>query len=402
MGARGDGVFHFLMNDYGMTSNATAAWLPVLSSTRLAAADFNGATWYFEIVASNQNAATPYNVLLIDGAGTTKASITVPANATARTRYRSAAFTLTAGESTYGVRMPQTAALDQIYVPAASLVLRCDDASKLVSEFPLSLQDRLSQINGAEGSIAGNGAVTRWDNPNFDGYPADRKYFPIFLWTAGDWSTVASLQWELIYQINAGGGTITFSLWDLTAGAAVASQAFSGSTANAPVLWTGDLSPSILTSGHEYELRGQYAGSDIAFLYKSRLRIRLNGFKRAQAWLVASKPTATNTATTDHARPLLETSGYPVGTQFYFETTAAISAPNPQHTSELFDAGAATSGTAGATVASTYLVPIATRARYRSTALPLTERHYVLRHQRASGSTILQTTLAAILAKIGA
>lgn len=111
------------------------------------AGDYDGATFYFEVVAVNSNASTAYSPVLYDQTnGTDRASVSVAASTTTAKRLRSSSFTPASGNVEYRVKLPQTAVASQLKVYVARVVVVQVDATKTVLYRPL--------MNGAPGGAS--------------------------------------------------------------------------------------------------------------------------------------------------------------------------------------------------------------------------------------------------------
>lgn len=127
------------MMDEGDSSSSTELILLPRSYLYLDSDDYDGATYTFEIVAINTNLITAYDVDLydVDGAAV-KATITVPADTSLPTRFRSGSWTpADATNRTYGVRLAQTADADHLKVYVARIIVTQVNATKTRIQIPL-------------------------------------------------------------------------------------------------------------------------------------------------------------------------------------------------------------------------------------------------------------------------
>ncbi len=395
-----DSLFAFEMLDYGLTSAIAASGFPypfVLSTLRLDAADFDGDLWYFEIVATNNHASISYNVLLIDGAGATKATIAVPANVTAPTIYRSASFALTAAESDYQVKMPATAVNANVWVRVARMLVQLTSATKAVSAFPLTMSSNVSGTN-AEGSIVGIGATARFDASPIDAETSPQN-FSIFRFTASHWSMIAEYKLQLVYQTNGASQALVFGLFDVSTGIEVSGSHIAVPTTALPKpeFLTLTIPAGALTDGHEYELRGSEPGIETCYLYKARLHVKLTALQAAEAYLMVSKETGILNTVSPEARQTFGSTLYGTSRSMFLEAVGSVSGSAGLFHGDLIDDGANLSGTAGAAVSGGSVSFTTTKARVRSSALPLADAHYTWKETRTSGGDSMTTTIAFIL-----
>jgi hypothetical protein len=114
-------------------------------------ADYDGATYYFEIVAKNvdSSAKSVYLRRTTNGA-TNHATITVPAGTSVFTRYRVALSAAPlAGKNQYLVRLTKTTAVDQLIVSAARVIVQQTNATKTRIQIPLVQKSHNLSQNGA-------------------------------------------------------------------------------------------------------------------------------------------------------------------------------------------------------------------------------------------------------------
>ncbi|MBW2174149.1 MAG: hypothetical protein JRF64_05810, partial [Deltaproteobacteria bacterium] len=124
------------------------------SSIYLNMAEYNGDTvnYYFEIVADNDNTTTAYDVYLRDMTnGSDKITVSVDPD-TDRVRYRDQFFPVP-GNNEYRMKIQATAALDQIKVYAARIIVVQTNATQTRIQIPLL-------NHGFNGSANGTGAAT--------------------------------------------------------------------------------------------------------------------------------------------------------------------------------------------------------------------------------------------------
>ncbi len=395
-----DSMFAFEMLDTGVTSAIAALGFPfpfVLSTTRLDKADFDNDLWYFEIVATNNHASIAYNVILIDGAGATKATISVPANGTVPTLYRSSSFALTAGESDYQVKMPATAANSNVWVRTARMLVQLTASTKAVSSVPLTMNNNLSGA-AAEGSITGIGSTARFDSSPITSETMP-EHFSIFRFTADHWSAIAEYELQLVYQTNGPSQALVFGLFDVATGIEVSGShvAMAATAGPLPEFFTLTIAAGALTDGQEVELRGSEPGTETCYLYKARLHVKLTTLAAAEAYLVLSKETTVLNLVSPEARQTFGSTLYGDLRTMFLEAVGSVSGSAGLFHGDLIDDGSNVSGTAGSAVSGGTVSFTTTKARVRSSALPLIDTHYTWKQVRSSGGDTMTTTIAFIL-----
>jgi hypothetical protein len=128
------------MVDYGLESQAGSGTTNFKRSwVYLDPADYHNASYYFEIVAKNTNTSVAYDVYLRStSTNTTYATITVPANTTNPTRFRTASsWTPPVGKQEFLVRVSETAAVSQVEVYSARIIVQQTNAEYTRIQIPL-------------------------------------------------------------------------------------------------------------------------------------------------------------------------------------------------------------------------------------------------------------------------
>ena len=98
--------------------------------------DYDGTVTYgLEVVAQNSQSTTS-TVTLVNGAGNTTATLTIPANTFSLTRMR-VAFTPTVGYDEYRISLPATANADSVVIQSARVLVDQINASKTKIYIPL-------------------------------------------------------------------------------------------------------------------------------------------------------------------------------------------------------------------------------------------------------------------------
>ncbi|HLF79662.1 MAG TPA: hypothetical protein VJB57_19445 [Dehalococcoidia bacterium] len=123
--------------DVAATSDSTG---PRTCPTRtpLDTGDYDGATYYFEVVAESVIDTGARTIDLYNSAGSSVAQVSVPALIGSRKRIRSASFTPTAGLDDYRVRLEGTTGINsKLYLDTARIIIAQTGATKTRLSFPL-------------------------------------------------------------------------------------------------------------------------------------------------------------------------------------------------------------------------------------------------------------------------
>lgn len=128
--------------DRGVSSNTTATIFD-RSLYPLDTADYvaSSNTYFYEIMATNSNAANDYTVDLLGNSNAILATITVPKSTTANTRFRSNAITMPSGVNNLKIRVNASAASSQVVVQMAKLIIKQVRATKTKLWIPLTVYD---------------------------------------------------------------------------------------------------------------------------------------------------------------------------------------------------------------------------------------------------------------------
>lgn len=362
------------MCEYGMQS-ATTARTSTYQIINMDPGNYDGATYYFEIVAINANTTNAYSVSLRDVTGSTnKVSISVPANTTARTRIRSASWTPTSGNRVYSTYIAATAVASNIIVYEARIVVVQSNATKTRIQIPLLNRNY-------NDSAAYNAQYVDNRNVASDGQSVSR-YFPIFKYVATAFSSVPASGFALescVASSNAS-GTASISLYNKTDSTIVATVT-RASTTPAVVTTTWSAGASNWHDGDQYEVRHKisstsyYSRPGNAYLY-----ITLNTLDAYEIyWKISKARTAgTGALINEYQRAQLNPDNYSSENIFFEATGYNNSANNYLH---LQDDGTNDSGTGGSNVTDANIAfNSGTKAIQRAaTALTLTNgNRYIL------------------------
>jgi len=238
-------------------------------------ADFDGATFYFEIVASvggtDVSAAS-----LLDSSDTEVASVAIPdngINVADVTRARSTAFTPTSGADNYRVKIEGAGTN---HITATRIIIVQEAATKTQTSWSLlsSLDDGVAQ--GADQLIWSNGNTSyTTSNTNSVIIELDK--------TKLDNIIAGSTAWEfnvMLWRLSA--TSAQASLFNKTDNAQIASSEVS-TTSTTPVLLTATFADSetSLDSGDQFEMRTKVTGSGSARTSHADLRVRLDSLAKS-------------------------------------------------------------------------------------------------------------------------
>lgn len=331
------------MCEYGMQS-ATTARTSTYQIINMDPGNYDGATYYYEIVATNANTTNGYAVSLRDVTGSTnKVSITVPANTTARTRLRSSSWTPTSGNRVYSTYIAATAAASNIIVYEARIVVVQSNATKTRIQIPLLNRN-----------YSDNAAYTAQyvDNRNnaSDGQSVSR-YFPIFKYVAAAFSNVpaSGFSFETAVASSNASATATVSLYNKTDSTIVASVTKSTTTPSV-VTTSWSAGASNWHDGDDYEVRHKISNAS----YYSRignayLYITISDLQSYEVyWKISKARTAgTGALINEYQRAQLNPDNYSNESIFFECTGYNNSSNNYLH---LQDDGTNDSGTGGSNV----------------------------------------------------
>lgn len=329
--------------EYGMTS-ATTAYASTYQRINFDSSNYDGATYYFEIVYTNGNTTTNYNVGLRDVTNSsTKVNIQANMNVSARTRARSASFTPASGNNVYAVYSPATASSSQVVVYEARIVVVQSNATKTRIQIPLLNRNY-------NDSAAYNAQYV--DNRNVASLGQSvSRYFPIWKYVAGDWATIPSngLSFESCVASSNASATATVALRNMTDSSTVVSLTRS-STTPAVVTTQFSTSQANFDDGDNFAMQHQcsstsyYSRPGNAYLY-----ITLNTVTSYEVmWKISKARTSGKGALiNEYQRAQLNPDNYD-NESIYFEVTGYCA--NNAVKAYLYDGSTNESGTSGSNV----------------------------------------------------
>lgn len=380
----------------GMGST-TSAHIFERSYTPLNTADYDGTcTYYCEIVATNVNASTAYSVDLIDvthdptGAAP-EATFSIPANTTAHTRYRSAAWTPEGtSDAVYKIRVPSTAVNYDVTVWEARIVIVQVGATKTRIQIPLlnAIYDEASynvagHVDLTTSTSYTQGSVTYWNR-----------------WLRDDaaWGTISSYDFAAVLTPETAGTTAYAILTNLTDGTDVTGTEVSHTGATTTLYKTVNFAGNATNfhDGDQYYARIKSSGTTNNYCTAAYLYLNISDASKGEVyWRAAQRFNATAAADFTQLRTKVDTSGYssPV---LYCESTCNESTSGESSKVMLYQDGTDDSGTAGASVVTgSTITPGTTLARIRTNSFTApTDGDRIFGHK---DSTTYTLTIASIL-----
>jgi len=302
----------------GVRSSNAAARTFAQTAYQFDAADYDGATFYFEVVAQNSHASIAYSPVLYDQTnGSDAATASVPANTSPVKRCRGSAFTPPSGMTEYRVKVPQTASLYQLYVFTARIVIVQVDATKTELVFPLCYASYISSV----------------DNQTFDDGVCSKSstswgvvYSPFFYrddlllssFASGNPWTVSGTAMN-----SSGTGTCEVTLWNATHNAQVTDCLLS--TSSSTYVFVSDTlagTETNFTTAHDYVpyYRAQTTGT--AAIGRLEIRVKLTDLSKAEVCKrIGGQHNASTALEIPHQRALHTDANWQSGYTVYFEVT---------------------------------------------------------------------------------
>lgn len=361
--------------DYAVGSNNTGGTVNrYQTGITFDPSDYDGATYYFEIVARNTNTSTDYTVTLHNYTdGVDVATITVPKNTSDKTRFISSSFTPTTGTKKYCLRLPQTSSASQLGVYAARILVYQVNATKTRIQFPLVIYTWGATLPNAD-SYIDRTTSTSYTQPTAERYAK-------FLKEANVWADKTSgspWTFEAILNASDASATAYAELYNTSTSTDVASSVVS-TTGTAFTLVSTDFSDSATnwSDGNEFEVKIKSSGTYYAQISKACLYLRLTNLSKYQLyWRVGGYIAATTSAVSqDSWRAKIDINSYTSPTT-YFEATGRC-ADNATGISLMHDT-TNDSGTTGWTNVANINFNSATKARQRVSATITDGYRYLL------------------------
>ncbi len=366
------------MIDYGLSSTASASSVET-SRTTVDTEHYDGATYYFEIVASNSNTNSAYLVGLADSTGSIKASIPLPPSTTLA-RFQSAAFVPNLGASAYWVRMPETAASGNVVVRAARIVIDQMGATKTRLQIPLAASSSISgSVDGSYIASTSNTAYGQYDTPD---------KFVLFYRDANAYDGILDWTFEVMARASVS-STGSYSLFRTDGAQVLASEITNSSTSIQTLSATIAPGDAQFTSGSEYEVRWKSSSSARAqYLYKARLYVRIKDFSKAESYFRLLRQTGSSggAGTIPHQRLVLETAKFSLPEVYHEATGSDVTLG--AITQSLFDTGTSDSSETGTAVAGSAIdFPSTTKSRQRAGPFTVTSgNRFIWSHDGGGGT----------------
>lgn len=305
--------------DIGVSSQASSVFSVTRSLTRIDTSKYDGATYYFEVVAYNSSGG-PLTVDLMyyyphdaDAAWYVAGSVSVSASTTV-TRYRSSAITLSSARN-YRLRLPSTDA-NALRIHAARVIVVQSSATKTRCVVPL-LQTATSGYTNADDSSAS--LITQmsdgWTGGNYGTY---WKYD-----AANMVADTIALELEVVVGTEAD-GTGSVCLYDLDADSAVTDATFVFNYNTTATNLRKQFTTAALTDGHTYAVRLKGDGSHTSYMSKAALNIDYTYPTKIEVYhrIGGQQSAGTSPASIHYQRHRIDMDGFGDGTvACYFETT---------------------------------------------------------------------------------
>jgi fibronectin type 3 domain-containing protein len=384
------------LTDQGMGSDVSATTFE-RTRTSLNTTNYDGSpTYFFEIVAQNSELSSK-NVVLVDNAGSTVATATIPAATYAPLRIR-VSMTPTAGSNTYRVRTPATPTPGTVEVFTARMFVNQMNATKTKIYIPL-----LSSASGVY-SADTEGFVESSNSSSF----SELSSASIFQRDTSKLSTLAAQNaWELEAIVSASGSaTGSVGFIDTTTSSLVAGTE-SVFTNTAPMLVRSPLSEGAIgfdssTELHNYQVSircAQYCTSGGGRLYKAGLWVRLTAMDKVRVYFRNSLgANVLSTLVPETERTYMDLSLFSNPTA-YFQRVGFLQSGTSPTTIELLDLQLLDTDTVGATpVVDSSTVEINNSKNIvRSPALTLTNGHRYAPQITPTGATYIHVDSAIIV-----
>lgn len=284
---------------------------------RLDPSDYDGATYYFEIVATNEDPVSRDVELMVGD--TVKATIEVPANTSSYTRLRSSSFTPSEGANDYDIRLAATTFSLKLRVTTGRIIVKQINATKTRIQIPLVAGGYASGLSTDTGYLV-QSTSNDYEQPN-------ARYFSLWKKVVANFADLASGNcWslEVVLSGNKGTATALAALFNVTDEAMVTGAEVSvlGDTITRIQADFADNAGNF-DNLDEFELRIKKSGGGArANLYAGRLYIKLTNLSKAEILYRISKSGSFLASGVDivHQRVLMDTSLFDDPT-IYFEAT---------------------------------------------------------------------------------
>lgn len=366
---------------HSLTASASATTLWQNTQMGLNDGDYDGATYYFEIVATNGNAGAAYDVSLVKYSDSSViATATIPAGTNAALRIRSASFVPIEGNEIYAVLTPQTASAGQVIVYTARIVVSQANATKtrvqvcmFFADVPSAtpIKDQINSVSyGQQNAMA------------FARYVKDSSYL-------ADIAAGSPWSFEAVIQTNSTIRTVTAGLVNITDGTTVQELSHTG---DSNLFYaSADFADNAANfhEGDEFEVKHHGSSATYAvFLCRAAIYVKLENLSKITIYdLLCGRSASTVTITyLPYHRTKLALNG---ATGNCYAEACGYEGAAGDVALRLTDEGSSDSSAAGSDVADSLMNFGGAKSRVRSAAITLTEAtRYIGRVNRSDASTL--------------
>jgi len=366
-----------IIHGNGCASQAASDWTFARTKTALDPANYDGAAYWFEIVTVN-NDSVSHDITLWDATnGAAASTITVVNGTSGITRKRAtAAFTPAAGNCTYEILIPQTTADDNVKVYTARIIVIQTNATKTRIQIPLAagVDVQCSYLDNNANYL---------DRRNTASYGAGTSnYYRYHLKEAGVYATLGATAWNFEAVLSAdAGGTAYAEVQNYTDTTDIAETAVSTTSATATLCASAAFSDG-LTGFHDgdvFHARIKTSNASYyAYLHAACLYVTVTNLTKVQIFYRVSRResvTAGGAAASYAASRVLYTvANYTSPTIYYEMTGYCLDAADAWFLQERNS----DSLTSGATDLVAHTWGTATRDRWRSTAVTITNGYKLI------------------------
>ncbi len=298
--------------------SSTTAQDFIRSAVSLDPADYDGSpAWNYEVDAINTD--TSARNVYIKTSGGTKATISIPANTSAMTRFSGGPITPDTGFTQYWVALDGTTTAAQLQIYCVRILITQTNATKTRIQIPITDSNLWSGTDGTPDKQVTSLLQATWtDNGHAVRWLKDMTKYADLAGGA-PWTFETTLK-------GVSGTTFQACLYDYTAGAAVAA-----SIVSAPInsTWTRlsvDMSDASMgvSDGHEVGFAIQGDGTSTNLIGEARLYVRLSNLSKAEIYhrLGHLTSSAKTSFYLDAERTLIDVSKYSSPT-FYYEAVGS-------------------------------------------------------------------------------
>jgi parallel beta-helix repeat protein len=304
--------------------------------------DYDGATYYFEIVAKNtDSSAKPVYFRRTTSTATNHATITVPAGTANYTRYRvPLSINPLTGKNQYLVRLTKTTSAAQLIVSSARLIVQQTNATKTRIQIPLVEKNHdIYQVGSGRADTTTSSVYTQGDADKYSLWKKDSsQYADISGWTLEavlDNLSASATTYAALHRVSDGAIVADSEVSLLGTTIALVDTSFTNTATN-------------FTDGSKFELkiRSSISGQR-ADLGRASLYVSLTNLSKAEVLYRVSRKVPTGPVDVVAQRVLIDTTLF-TSPEVYFEATGRCADNTPLVF--LRDHDANTSGTGGTDV----------------------------------------------------